>query len=144
MGRSWPWWRKVRAALEAAGVSMETFAAEIGRPPTSVRRWLRGELSGGPADATLLSEIADHFGWSVDYLIDEGRRYGEPPPARSTLEGLADLLPPDVRRIVRALEDPEAVAYLLGALDVYDRALAAGRAQGSRTRKRSRRRSPKK
>lgn len=115
--RTWPWWLKVRLELAARGMSQREAARHLKKPVNSFSRWLKGENT--PTDPALLQQIADWFGWTVRWMLDESRPYGEAPTVEAA-KLMAESLPPEARRVVYALADVEKMRYLAECLDRYE------------------------
>ena len=115
-GRQWPWHAKVQAERERRGWSYSHLARLVGEEVSQVSRWLRREVR---PRSEVVPKFAKALGWPLAYLLDDAQAY---PPSldgdwrMAILEGLDE----PRRKLIAALADDGAVAYLTQALAMYE------------------------
>ena len=82
---------------------------------TALRRWLKGKHA--PREGTV-AKIAGAFGWPVAYLSDPDLPY-EPTVSPEAAAKIVAGLSADALKVVNALGDPQAVAFLSRCVDQY-------------------------
>lgn len=113
----WPWYEKARAEVGRRGWSYAELARRAGVTESSVHQWLKGKNSPRIEAAVALSKA---LGIPMSYLFDDDIPY-PPEPTEKLVEKAFENLTPDQWRLIQALPSPEAVSWLLSALDHYER-----------------------
>ncbi len=112
----WTWCEKASAERGRRGWSVAELARRAKLQPSTLRRWLRGKHA--PREG-VVARVARAFGWPANYLTDPDAPY-EPTMDRETAAKIVAGLTPNALRVVFALSDPRAVAYLVRAVDQYE------------------------
>ncbi len=113
--RTWTWWEKAAAERGRRGWSVAELARRAHVDATALRRWLRGEHA--PREGTV-AKIAAAFGWPTAYLADPDLPY-EPTLDKEAAAKVVSGLSPDALKVVNALADPKAVAFLARCVDQF-------------------------
>jgi transcriptional regulator with XRE-family HTH domain len=113
--KPWTWWEKAAAERGRRGWSVAELARRAGLDATALRRWLHGKHA--PREGTV-AKVAAAFGWPVAYLADPAMPY-EPTLDREEAARIVAGLSADALKVVNALGDPQAVAFLARCVDQY-------------------------
>ncbi len=116
-----PWRAKVHRLLEERGLSVRALAQRMGRQERTVRYWLQGERE--PLREThVVAQIAAALEVPSDWLLDGEDSAAPEGAVPRDMEALAKMVPAKFRRLAFALADAETAEWMLGALDLYERA----------------------
>lgn len=111
------WRQTARRLMNERGLSVPKLADAIGEPERTVRGWFKG--SHGPrGEWRIVERVAAALrvpGWWLHEPV------GTRPPEPGVPADAIKMFPVHLRRVVLALYDPDALAYLLRMLDEYDR-----------------------
>ncbi len=113
--RTWTWYEKASAERGRRGWSVAELARRAHVDATALRRWLKG--THAPREGTV-AKIAAAFGWPTAYLADPDLPY-EPTLDKEAAVKIVAGLSPDALKVVNALADPQAVAYLARCVEQY-------------------------
>ncbi len=113
--KTWSWWEKASAERGRRGWSVSELARRAGLPAPSLRRWLKGKHA--PREG-VVAKVAAALGWPSAYLSDPTMPY-EPTLDRETAAKVVAGLSPEALKVVNALSDPRAVAYLARCVEQF-------------------------
>lgn len=115
----WRWYRKAQAERGVRGWSYAELARRVGESERSIRKWLCAERE--PREG-IVAKIAAAIGWPLDLLTDpkvpyllEVQRQTNLAWLKATLKDLDE----NGKKVVAALSDPQAAAFLAAQLDQY-------------------------
>ncbi len=114
--KEWPWHAKIQAERGRRGWTYAHVARRVKEESSLTRRWLRGETR---PRGDVIPKFAKLMGWPIAYLMDENKPY---PPEMDDdwREAVLDGLDEHRTRLMNAMADDQAVAYLVKALDQFE------------------------